>query len=230
MCHTAPRAIYRESRCLLSSEDALDSRVWTFHDEEWNRIKFLPVNRDSIRRGLPVYVEDNTQPVTSEIRFSDDEGIRFIGTTSSKDEWLCLILDPAIYNWTAYSLECQVKRDSAFRELQFAFHYQDLYNRLRYRFENDHLYFDEVNRFRFRNSLNGVPFRMQIGTWYDLRIEVFPHGSKCYINGTLMMTDYNPHPSLNHGSIAIILWEDNGHTDIRANIRQLCVHQLESVL
>lgn len=214
------------SEVLFDSVRSHEPDHWVFHDEDWVRVIHRREHRRLVAAGQPLNVLDNRQKPTQEVAFLEDGTIRFTGRTETKDEWLYLYLDPAEYAWSDYVWKFRIRRDTHFREFQFGFRYRDFYNRYRYRFENDYIYLDKVVKGQFYNGYGSVPFRMELGVWYDVEIRVWKNRFECCIDGALLLTDCD---SANHfptGSIAIILWEDDGATDLSAAIGPIRVSAL----
>ena len=218
----------KTSGLLFTTTDHRSAKQWVFHDESWVRVIHRREHRRIVAAGLRLSVVDNFQGPADELSFAEDGTIYFKGRAKTSDEWIYLYLDPEQYAWDNYSWQFRMRRDTAFKEFQLGFRYQDFYNRYRYRFENDHIYFDKVVRARFFNAFGAVPFRMTLGAWYDVRIDVFKNNFRCYVDGVLMLDDYDFQNCFHIGSIAIILWEPNGITDIRAAVGPISVHNLVS--
>lgn len=219
---------YYLSEPLFETHQSHGSSPWIFHDENWIRVTQLHEHRRILKDGLELNIVDNYQNLTEEVSFSEDGTINFIGKTETRNEWLYLFLDPVIFNWSNYSWQFRIRRDTYFREFQFAFRYQGFANRYRYRFENDCIYFDKVIDLKFYNGVGKVPFHMELGVWYDIRIDVYEDNFRFYVNGVLMMNDFDFARNFSTGSIATILWEDNGITDIRAAVGPMSVRKLDA--
>jgi hypothetical protein len=201
-------------------------REWIFHDEDWIRVRRRWEHRRLVAEGRALDVVDNVQEPTDEVTFLEDGTIHFDGKAKTNDEWIYLYLDPGKYSWDNYSCNFRIRRDTYFKELQLGFRYQDFYNRYRYRFENDHIYFDKVIKGRFRNYFGSVPFHMDLGVWYDVRIDIYGNNFKCYVDGTLMLDDHDFDNNFPIGSVAVILWEKDGATDIKAAIGPMSIRRL----
>lgn len=223
--NTLPEEYYA-SQVLFETDKALGPHQWIFHDENWVRVKHRSAHRRMVAAGSPLRITDNMQEPTKEVTFLEDGTMRFDGKTETMDEWICLYLDPQKYQWDNYSWKFSIQRDTYFREFQFAFRYQDFYNRYRFRFENDYIYFDKHIKGVFYSGLNSVPFHMDLRVPYDVRIDAYGNNFRCYISGTLMMNEFDFDNTLPIGSIAIILWEKNGVTDMKAAVGPMCVYQL----
>jgi len=221
-----PISKYHLSDLLFETDKTHGLNPWVFHDENWVRVIHCHEHGRMLADGLELKIVDNFQDFTEEVSFSEDGTINFIGKAETENEWLYLFLDPETFNWSNYSWQVRIRRDTYFREFQFAFRYQGFDNRYRYRFENDCIYFDKVINFKFYNGFGKVPFHMKLGVWYDIRIDVYENNFKCYVNEVLMMNDFDFSKNFSTGSIAIILWEDNGVTDIRAAVGQMSVREL----
>jgi len=218
---------YHVSKLLFDNSNSTDQKQWILHDERWERIVHRFEDRKMMLKNLPVNRNDDSQELTDELEFLNDGTINFFGKTESKEEWLYLHLDPWRYPWDNYRMAFQFKRETNFRELQFGFRYQDFYNRYRYRFENNHIFFDKVINGRFYNALSATPFPMQLGRFYKVTIDVFENRFKCFVDDTLMSIDYDFYNDFPKGSIAIILWENDSSTNIAGSLKLLKVHELK---
>ncbi len=217
---------YSQRDLLFEASSPFDLSAWVFHDENWIRVQHRREHRSLLATGQPVSVVDNWQEPTAEL-MTPGTGNLDIDARASSDKWIYLYLDPRKHVWDDYSWGFSVCRQTHFRELQFGFRYRDFYNRYRYRFEADHIFFDKVVNGRFYNALSAVPFHMELGVSYSVRIDACKNHFKCRIDDMLMSKDYDWDNTFPHGSIALILWEDNGQTDIRASIGSMTVHRLE---
>jgi hypothetical protein len=222
----SPTEEYKAGKLLFEADGTLGPHQWIFHDEDWIRVRGRRQHRRLVAKGLPLNVIDNLQEPTREAEFLPDGTMRFDGRTETDDEWIILYLDPQKYDWENFSWNFRVRRDTRFRELQFAFRYRDFYNRYRYRFEDDYIYFDKHIKGVFYSGFNTVPFRMDLGVSYNVRIDVYGNNFRCYVNDVLMMDEFDFDNELPRGSIAIILWEHDGITDIKGSISSMYVREL----
>jgi hypothetical protein len=213
---------------LLFDNSKIDHREqWIIHDERWERIIHRFEDRKRLMKNLPVERNDSPQELTDEVVFLEDGTIEFDGKTETENKWFYLYLDPERFQWENYRITFQFKRDTDFRELQFGFRYQDFYNRYRYRFERNRIFFDKVIKGRFCNGLSVTSFPMQLGRFYRIALEVFDNCFKCFVDDTLMSTDYDFSRDFPQGSMALILWENDSRTDIAGTLNSLRVHKLE---
>lgn len=221
------RKKYRASGVLFDNADPTDRKKWIFHDERWERIRHRFEDRQKLLKNLPVERNDDPQEQTGELAIKEDGTITFSGKTESSEEWLYLHLDPERHPWVNYRVTFQMKRETDFRELQFGFRYRDFYNRYRYRFENNSIYFDKVVNGRFFNGLSASPFAMELGKFYKITIDVFGNRFKCFVDDALMSTDYDFTNDFPEGSVAVILWENDSCTDIAGTFKAFQVHGLK---
>ncbi len=215
---------YQPSDLLFDSESA----EWIFHDENWSRVKDRFEHRRLVAKGIIPDVIDDTHQLTHEMIVTEDGSMIFNGKATTNDEWFYLYLDPKKYEWSNYSWQFNIRRDTDFKELQFGIRYRDFYNRYRYRFENNRLYFDKVVRGEFLNGFNVVPFRMELGTWYAIRIDAYYNTFRLYVDGVLVSNDHDFDGYFPIGSIAIILWENDGKTDIKASLGAMSITEIQS--
>lgn len=151
--------------------------------------------------------------------------LRFVTPAHTADEWDYLHLDVAKYPWRNYSWRLKIKRETAFREFAFNFRYQDFDNRYRYRFEAGKIFFDKKVRGEWTNNIASCPFSMKLGQWYDLRIDVCASLCRCYVDDHLWLE--NTDADLGWGTICVILWEDDGRTDMVAEVGPMVVHEIK---
>jgi hypothetical protein len=144
------------------------------------------------------------------------DSLRFVTPPQTADEWDYIFLNPATYRWKNYSWNLKFRKETAFREYAFNFRYQDFNNRYRYRFEDGKIFFDKKVRGEWTNNIASLPFTIELGRWYDLRIDVYATLFRCYVDGRLWLE--NSDTDLADGSISVILWEDDGKTVITAEI------------
>lgn len=193
------------------------SAPWVFHDESWVHIVRRWEFRRALARGEAVTATEPTQPLPEEVRIWPD-GLIAIDGTAGPDKWYYLNLDPRACPWTDYSWKLQVRCLSEFKELQLAFRYQDFYNRYRYRFQDGKLAFDMVVNGQFRADLSVCTRPLELGRAYDVEIRALGNRFECWVDGQLMSRDYDPENRFPTGPIAVILWEDDGATAIRAEL------------
>lgn len=170
----------------------------------------------------------DTYQVPEELTVQD--GIMAFSTAAkTNDEWDYIFLDPAHCRWSDFSWQLTIKRITSFREFALNFRYQDFDNRYRYRFEDDKLFFDKKVRGEWINNIASIPFTMDLGRWYQVRIEACTTVFRCYVDGQLALE--NVDCDLADGSICVILWEDDGRTPMQAEVGPMTVCSLrETVL
>lgn len=216
----------RQGDVLFQSGRPFDLNHWIFHDEDWVRVRNRREHRIFVAAGKTPDVVDNQQNPSNEIITYPSGDVSIHVRALTCDEWIYLYLDPDAYVWTNYSWEFDVRRETDFRELQFGFRYRDFYNRYRYRFEAGFLFFDKVIRGKFYNGLNAEPFPMKLDVDYHVRIDAYKNHFRCYVNNVLISSDHDFDCSFPHGSIALILWEDDGKTDIKATFGPISIRRL----
>jgi len=221
--HRSPSDRWPAAHPLL---DSLGSAApWVFYDETWAHV----VNRWEFRRALadgkPVTVTDPPRPLPAEVRISP-KGLIAVDGAAAPDKWFYLYLDPQSCSWSNYSWKLRLRRLSDFKELQLAFRYQDFYNRYRYRFQDGKLCFDMVVNGQFRADLSVISCPLEIGRSYDVEIRAVGSRFECWVDGRLMSRDYDPENRFPAGPIAVILWEDDGVTPIRAELALQTVTEL----
>lgn len=191
---------------------------WVYHDETWVRVIHRFEHRRLLREGRALVVKDNQQPMSDEVVCRADGSIWADVAPHTQQEWVWLHLDPSQNLWKDFRWEFTARRDTPFRELQFGFRYVDFYNRYRFRHEGDYLHFDIVVNGAFWNSIHQVPFVMEIGRKYRWRIEARDNRFILAIDGVVLLDELDKRRLFPRGSIAVIFWEDDARTPIRASI------------
>jgi hypothetical protein len=210
-------------RSLFPLPDPEKHGGWIFRDENWVRVIHRDEHRRLLREGRALTVSDNAQEPGEEVRCDADGSVRADLAVRTRQAWVWLYLDPSRHSWRNFRWEFTVRRDSEFRELQFGFRYQDFYNRYRFRQEDDHLHFDIAVNGAFRNSIHRVPFQMVLGRSYRFAIEARDDRFVLVVDGTVMLDETDPAELFPRGSIAIIFWENDGMTPVKAAVTDISV-------
>jgi hypothetical protein len=187
----------RGGRLLFASDPAAPLQHWQLH---------------------PIY-QDPAEITASE------GAINFHVRARTNDEWAFIHLDPSAYVFTNMVWEADIRRQTPFQEFAFNFRYRDMGNRYRYSLEDGRLYFDKAVGGHWYANIANVPFDMKLGQWYHLRIVTWQYAFRCYIDEKLLIE--NVDTDITSGSIAIILWEPDGGTDMVASVRNLVVLEYE---
>jgi hypothetical protein len=218
-------AAAREEESLLSSLGS--DAGWKFHDEKWIHICNRFAYRQVLASGQQLNVPEESQPFSAAVTLSPAGGFSFRGKNDAGDRWLYMFLDPELNGWADFSWKFRICRRTSFREFQFGFRYRDFYNRYRYRFEAEHLYFDIVSNGAFFNGLGATPLRLEIGREYEIEIRAVDCCFECKVDGVRVSLDFDRQNRFSTGSIAIILWESGDRPDIVADLVMQSVRRLE---
>jgi hypothetical protein len=165
-------------------------------------------------RGHPDY-QNNQEMIRQE------GGWEFNVPAHTCDEWTYIYLEPEHYDLVDFCWLFEVMRITDFRECAFNFRYRDFDNRYRYRFEKGRLYFDKKIRGYWFNNMASIPFELAVGLWHRIRIKAHRSIFQCSVNDVILME--NVDVDLPCGSLAVILWEDDGHTNIQCRIKAVKV-------
>lgn len=213
---------------LLPAPGAHPTVNWIYHSENWTRIPLRHEQRRLLRAGGSLTLLDNFETPDASVRIHKNGSIS-ASLPPGPDRWLYLYLRPEEHLWRDFSWKFTARRDSPFRELQFGFRYRDFYNRYRFRHENGFVWFDKVLNGRFRNGLFGARFDMQLGRDYKFEIQTTGFFSSLFIDGSCILRAFDPAGSFPQGSIAVILWEDDGATPISASVSDHSVQALQRI-
>lgn len=213
---------------VLMGPNAASSPPWLYHDEQWTHVINRWANRAKLAKGAPLDTTDQPQPFTDDVVLAPHGEISIHAKANTRDEWVYLYVDPTNAPWENYSWKVRFRCDTLFKELQFGFRYNGFYNRYRYRFQDGRLAFDMVINGQFVANLSSVPFPLEPGREYDLEIRAVENIFQCWIDGQLVSEDYDEQNLFPRGSVALILWEDDGRTDIIAHVRSNSVSALRA--
>jgi len=199
-------------------------------EEDWNARYFdrlaellglgrsAPVAPESVAPAPATRLAGRWQPVAPYQRpaqlHEDGDALRFEGAADSDDEW-CFVRTAG--DWHDFTWTLDVCRHTDFREFAFNFRYHDFDNRYRYRFEGGRLYFDKKQHGRWHNHLASVPVSLPLGV--SRRIEITARGERfvCFVDGRLALASRDA--DLAGGGLAVVAWETDGRTPIRASVR-----------
>lgn len=169
------------------------------------------------------WVLDEVYQSKSNIHF-DHSKIYFKNLKVTNDDWDYISIDPELQNWVNYTWEFDIKRMTHFREFAFNFRNLDFDNRYRYRFEDNKIFFDKKVTGQWINNIASIVFPFELGKYYHVRIDVIDSIMRCYVDGVLKLE--NVDTDIASGTIAIILWEDDGKTPIEAEVSNKSVYRL----
>jgi hypothetical protein len=150
--------------------------------------------------------------------------IHFKHSEVTKDDWDYISIDPNKHKWVNYSWDFDIKRMTEFREFAFNFRNLDFDNRYRYRFEDNKIFFDKKVRGQWINNIASIVYPLTLNQTYHVKIDVIDNIMRCYVDGDLKLE--NVDTDIATGTIAIILWEDDGKTPIEAEVSHNSVHVL----
>lgn len=201
------------------------SSSWLFHDETWDYIVNRWDYRNRLMKGERLELRDVTQPMSPEVIIEKNGIVNIDCESSTNDEWIYLYLDYSKYNWLDYSCQFTIEFETSFKEFQVDFRHIDLFNRYRYRFQDAKLFFDIVHRGEFISSLSETDFDLKNNVSYDIEIKVMGDIFQIWIDGCLMSTDFGGN-KIRSGPVAIIFWEDNGKSNIKAKMHDFSFRRL----
>ncbi len=209
-----------------SEEDLRSS--WIYQSENWTKVQSRWTDRQLLNDGRSITKIDNYEVPGDDIKMDESGNLNVNVLATGDDKWVYYYLKPEEHIWRNFEWKFYVKRMSSFRELQFGFRYRDFYNRYRFRQENDRIYFDKVLNGQFQNNIRSKKFIMELNREYEYKIVCFNYYFALFIDGRVYLEVFDFEKSFKEGSIAIILWENNGKIPIQATIKEQQVHELSS--
>lgn len=211
--------LYPKKECELRS-------TWNFHSEQWTKVHNRGEDRRMLKIGRSLTKVDNEEATRNDVNLDEKGNLSVNTKVDGTDRWRYFYLNPGEHIWRNFEWSFKVKRKSSFRELQFGFRYRDFYNRYRYRHENNRMYFDKVLDGQFQNNISSREFKMELDREYEFKIFCFKNYFSLSIDGERFLDCYDPEKSFKEGSIAIILWEDDGKTPINLSISDQIVFEV----
>ncbi len=192
---------------------------WEFHDESWNQVEHRFDHRRRLQQSRSLSIPPQAQqPIAGEVEVDGDGRIAVDRLAATRQNWVWLHLPAEQHVWRDYQWDLRVTRHTDFRELQLAFRYVDFYNRYRFRYESGAFHFDVVHHGRFENSRLRADFTMEAGREYALQIVVRGNRFVLRVDGTVVLDAVDKRDRFAYGPVAVIFWEDDGQTPIRADV------------
>jgi hypothetical protein len=210
----------------LFSNENIVTDPWIFHNEKWDRVINRWEHRRQVQKGKVPSVNDNTQIKNKTFLRYQYDSFNILKKTKTNDEWIYLNLDPLEFIWDNYRWKFKFNLKTHFHELQFGFRYKDFYNRYRFRFQDGNVFFDEVSNGYFFNEIETKKFELELDRWYTIIIDVFKNTFYLTVDGKKIFSIKDLKNTFESGSIAIILWEKDGKTDIAIDIDKITVNKL----
>ena len=198
---------------------------WVYRNEDWGRVVDRWEHRRALQQGEALLVEDLEQRPAVGVRVVPDS-IRAAVEAGGRERWVYLYIDPQQNLWRDFRWSFRARRGSEFRELQFGFRYVDFYNRYRFRHQDDCLYFDIVCNGAFYNSIQRIPFVMNLGQDYFFEIEARGNRFTLTVDGVLSIDERDSLNLFPRGSAAVILFQDDGRSPIAASIEDIRVVEI----
>jgi hypothetical protein len=199
------------------------------HQSERKRVVDFP----DVKKGILLFSDlDGSNWVLDDVyqskkNVSFNRGIiHFKNLEITHDDWDYISIDPNKQKWVNYAWEFDIKRMTTFREFAFNFRNLDFDNRYRYRFEDNKIFFDKKIHGQWINNIASIDYPLTLNKSYHVKIDVIDSIMRCYVGGDLKLE--NVDTDIASGTIAIILWEDDGQTPIEAEVSNNVVHALAS--
>jgi hypothetical protein len=213
-------SVFNKGAIFKFSQQVDSLRVVDFPKAKQSKLLFSDVNGST-------WVLDATYQSKKNIKF-DDNKIYFKHSEITNDDWDYISIDPNKQKWVNYTWEFDIKRMTEFREFAFNFRNLDFDNRYRYRFEDNKIFFDKKVRGQWINNIASINYPLALNKSYHVKIDVVDSIMRCYVDGDLKLE--NVDTDIPTGTIAIILWEDDGKTQIEAEVSNNIVYALHRSL
>ncbi|KGO93360.1 hypothetical protein [Flavobacterium subsaxonicum] len=193
-----------------------------YKNETWQVVKNRFNDRYLKFFNIPLTTVDT---VCTDNKTTIDGDNMYFNTSGLLDDWIYFyIMD---YSQKNYELSFDAVFNTEFREIQFGFRYYDFYNRYRFRIEDNQLHFDAVHKGQFYNSLQTEPFKINVDEVYKFIIAVKDNKFSFMSNGNVIMTVTDDLKLFTKGSVALILWDDSGNSNIKCAFNNI---QLKAVV
>lgn len=205
----------------ISGDDL--SLEFEYKDETWNEIAYLN-ERIMVRaqNGRLFPMPDNACENTR-VEFHGDS-FRVESHERIPNRWVMLCGKYA--QGSVYAVEYDFRTDSDFTEIQFAFNYRNIAERVRLMVvDNRELIFQTVEKGAFIRPTKTRPWRFEHGRTYHVRIEVRGDVFSYIVDGEPLMTLRVPEflAAREDDSFALIFWEKDDVRPISAEIRNFRV-------
>lgn len=201
------------------SGDDLETE-FQFKDESWNEIKHIYARGWLDWLGLPgLPTLENNCPNTRVV--FNGNSIKVRSSEHLPLRWVFIKYHIPIGK--VYAIEYDVTIGSEFAELQFAFNYRSIMNRVRFMIvDNKKLILQTVEKGSFISPICTKPLTLKIGTKYRTRIEIVDDSFYYYLDGSLKMAASLPgHGAREDDGFALILFATEPQCRIVADLDQV---------
>ncbi len=185
---------------------------YEYKDEKWNYIHNLYQYRKSIGKSKPLKFDNNICNECNKCKFVGDN-VAVITSKPQKENWICFYYKDFLPD--SYTFSFEIKIESVFKEIQIAFKYANLGNRLRFIIRNNReVCFECVSDGEFYNKIHRRPISLVMGKYYKISVTVNKEIFSFTIDDMEIFRIISKKPDLKLGNkLSLILYnpdDDNG--------------------
>lgn len=192
----------------------------TYKDESWNYIKNLRQYQEYLGKGIRPDWDDNDCP-SCKYEYHED-GIK-VRTEAAGNNWLCFYIGEQLPD--SYELSFDICLYTEFTEVQTAFSYIDLGNRLRFMIkDNKTCLFEAVYEGDFLEPFEQVPYSLSLAVKHRICIRVTDNIYEMYVDGVRILGIKENGTKIIDGNRAcIILWNEDDSAPIECDISNISI-------
>lgn len=194
-----------------------------YEDDNWLLIKKLSDYLEHIFQKKN-FLYDKSDYVEKKYILTKDS--IFINSTAHINNWICLFLDlPQVTN---YCVEYDVIPYCSLSEIQLAFNYIDLGNRLRFMIHDDkEVVFESVYRGLFYHKIRKKDYIVQKNKKLKIKLIVKNNIYFYYINDVLIYSILDKNKLINNNKICLIFYNKNDNDDVKLEITDFKLSVIE---
>lgn len=183
---------------------------FVYKDDSWILIKNLAEYLDFIFQNKKYLYDEN---YIDKKRYSIKKNSISVKSFSHDNNWICMYLD--LPNYSNYEIEYDVIPYSSLQEIQIAFNYKDLGNRLRFMVHNDkEVVFEAVYRGVFYHNLRSVNYKIKKGKKYKIKLRVSDNVYSYFINDELILSVKDRRKLIKGDKVCLIFYNQYSNDDV----------------
>lgn len=193
-----------------------------YKDEKWNYIANLPGYLKSVQNKHPVIFEDNKCNMAGRctVKTAEDADIC---SREKNNNWVCFFYEETPEENYCFSFD--IKLFSEFNEIQVAFRYRNLGNRLRFQIrDNREAVFECIREGQFYNRIYSKPLTLSLQEWHNIRLTACENSYSFAVDGQVILHILAKREDKRLGNgLALILYNRDDTAKIQCGIRNAVI-------
>lgn len=176
---------YRASECkqkeLNEKKEIPFFRNYVYKDERWNYVAHMAEYLDCIRYRKPVLLENNSCDSTDRCLVTDERAVS-VFSSSKMENWVYFASEEPLGHNYVFSFDIRLLTE--FSEIQTAFCYRSLGDRLRFQIRNNkEAVFECIREGKFYNHIFSKPVTLSLHEFHHISLKVFKNEYSYLVDG-----------------------------------------------